>query len=70
MKGRCHAPPGPGCCLPRRACNLLLQLATLLAEHADRLDHKILHDLIILLCAWQPLSGEQQLATLLKKDRH
>jgi len=66
---------------PVQGCNLELatflpelatfppELATLLAEQAGRLDHKTLHHLIIRLCAWQPLTGEQ-LATLLKKDRH
>lgn len=60
-------PPDPGCNL--ELATFLPELATLLAEQSGRLDHKPLRCLIIRLCAWQPLTGEQ-LATLLKKDRH
>ena len=74
-------PPDPGCNLelatflpelatfPPELATFPPELATLLAEQAGRLDHKTLHHLIIRLCAWQPLTGEQ-LATFLKKDRH
>lgn len=44
------------------------ELATLLAEHRGRLDQKTLRQLMIRLCAWRPLTGEQ-LATLLNKKR-
>lgn len=44
------------------------ELATLLVEHRGRLDQKTLRQLMIRLCAWRPLTGEQ-LATLLNKKR-
>ncbi|WPL19600.1 Divergent AAA domain protein [Thiorhodovibrio winogradskyi] len=44
------------------------ELATLLAEKTGRLDQKTLRQLIIRLCAWRPLTGEE-LATLLNKKR-
>lgn len=45
------------------------ELATLLATPDKKLDKNALRDLIVKLCAWQPLTAEQ-LATLLNKDRH
>ncbi len=44
------------------------ELATLLAEQSGRLDQKALRQLMIRLCAWRPLTGEE-LATLLNKKR-
>ena len=44
------------------------ELATLLAEQTGRLDQKALRQLMIRLCAWRPLTGEE-LATLLNKKR-
>jgi ATP-dependent DNA helicase RecG len=44
------------------------ELATLLAEQTSRLDQKTLRQLIIRLCAWRPLTGEE-LATFLNKKR-
>ncbi|WFP49281.1 hypothetical protein PL263_14375 [Methylomonas sp. EFPC3] len=45
------------------------ELATFLPSSGSNLSRDALRDLIIRLCAWQPLTGEQ-LATLLNKDRH
>ncbi len=44
------------------------ELATLLTEQTGRLDQKALRQLMIRLCAWRPLTGEE-LATLLNKKR-
>lgn len=44
------------------------ELATLLAAQTSRLDQKTLRQLIIRLCAWRPLTGEE-LATFLNKKR-
>jgi ATP-dependent DNA helicase RecG len=60
--------------LTDKGCKLELatlpqELATLLLTSGNNLSREALHDLIIRLCTWQPLTGEQ-LATLLKKDRH
>jgi len=45
------------------------ELATLLPTSGSNLGREALRALIVRLCAWQPLTGEQ-LATLLNKDRH
>ncbi|OAI02234.1 ATP-dependent DNA helicase RecG [Methylomonas methanica] len=63
-----------GCKLADEGCKLELatlppELATLLLTSVNNLSREALRDLIVRLCAWQPLTGEQ-LATLLNKDRH
>jgi ATP-dependent DNA helicase RecG len=45
------------------------ELETFLAEQGEDLNQENLRQLIVRLCAWQTLTGEQ-LATLLKKDPH
>jgi ATP-dependent DNA helicase RecG len=59
-------PQGKGCNLDH--ATLPAELATLLAEHSGRIDQDTLRRLIIRLCAWRPLTGEE-LATLLRKKR-
>lgn len=63
-----------GCKLVDEGCKLdpatlPPELATLLLTSVNNLSREALRDLIVRLCAWQPLTGEQ-LATLLNKDRH
>jgi ATP-dependent DNA helicase RecG len=68
-------PPGMEGCKPTpQGCNPELatlppELATLLKQQQGRSSQGALRELLVALCCWQPLSGEQ-LATLLGKDRH
>jgi ATP-dependent DNA helicase RecG len=45
------------------------ELATLLSAYTGRASQKTLRNMILRLCQWRALTGEQ-LATLLRKDRH
>lgn len=60
-------PEDKGCKL--EVATLPAELATLLSGHVGRISQENLRGLIIRLCTWQPLTGEQ-LASLLQKDRH